>query len=436
MGPTLHDLSNSRQQTTGPDSLDGVPVNIRLDYVTNSIVRDISSYNSKQFHIHALGCQNLTFDHVTIKAPQNSPNTDGIHIGRSTKINVINSQISIGDDCVSIGDGSRDMLIQGVNCGPGHGISIGSLGMYQNEQPVSRVRVIGCNLTNTSNGVRIKTWPDSYPRSAADFLFENIIINNVDTPIIVDQGYCPWNVCKPEIPSKVKISNVSFKNLRGTSARKSAVVLVCSSSLPCENVELRDIDLRYNGKDGPANSRCVNVNPIIAGYENPPPSLGTVRKIWLRRNDVVHGGVFVHPNVLKKVNWDASIAKKQGWMGFGVLVRDEKGIVITAECKTLLGCRDPSVAEARAALMAIYMCKDLRLRQVHLERDTQVVVSAVNCSMTDWSRMELLVGDIKRELRSVFSPMADDLCWKGRQPCGTYTIQSSNDECYGSTMAC
>ncbi|XP_059449567.1 exopolygalacturonase-like [Corylus avellana] len=255
-----------------------LPISIRFDYVTNSIVRDISSYNSKQFHIHALGCQNLTFDHVTIKAPQNSPNTDGIHIGRSTKINVINSQISTGDDCVSIGDGSRDILIQGVNCGPGHGISIGSLGMYQNEQPVSGVRVISCNLTNTSNGVRIKTWPDSYPGSASDILFENIIINNVDAPIIVDQGYCPWNVCKPEIPSKVKISNVSFKNIRGTSARKSAVVLVCSSSLPCENVELRDIDLRYNGKDGPATSRCVNVNPIIGGYQNPPPC--TIRTVF------------------------------------------------------------------------------------------------------------------------------------------------------------
>ncbi|XP_062153709.1 exopolygalacturonase-like [Alnus glutinosa] len=247
-----------------------LPISLRFDYVTNSIVRDITSYNSKQFHINVLGCQNLTFNHVTIKAPETSPNTDGIHIGRSTKINVINSKISTGDDCISLGDGSRDILIQGVNCGPGHGISIGSLGKYQNEQPVSGVRVIGCTLTNTMTGVRVKTWPDSSPGSASDMHFDNIIMNNVDNPILIDQGYCPWNQCKPQIPSKIKISNVSFKNIRGTSRTKEAVQIICSKALPCTNVEIRDIDLRYNGKDGPATSRCVHVNPLIGGHQNPP----------------------------------------------------------------------------------------------------------------------------------------------------------------------
>ncbi|XP_062153707.1 exopolygalacturonase-like [Alnus glutinosa] len=246
-----------------------LPISLRFDYITNSIVRDITSYNSKQFHINVFGCKNLTFDHVTIRAPQNSPNTDGIHIGRSTKVNVINSKISTGDDCISLGDGSRDILIQGVNCGPGHGISIGSLGKYHNEQPVSGVRVIGCTLTNTMTGVRVKTWPNSYPGSAFDLHFENIIMNNVDTPILIDQGYCPWNQCKREIPSQIKISNVSFKNIKGTSRTKNAVEIICSKALPCQKVELRDIDLKYNGKDGPATSRCAHVTPLIGGYQNP-----------------------------------------------------------------------------------------------------------------------------------------------------------------------
>jgi polygalacturonase len=172
---------------------------LRFDFVTNSTVRDITSFNSKQFNINVFGCQNLTFDHVTIKTPGNSPNTDGIHIGRSTNINVINSKISSGDDCISIGDGSRDILIKGVICGPGHGISVGSLGKYHNEQPVLGVKVIGCTLTNTTTGVRIKTWPNSYPGIASDMHFENIIMNNVDNPILIDQGYCPWNQCKPQV---------------------------------------------------------------------------------------------------------------------------------------------------------------------------------------------------------------------------------------------
>ena len=58
-------------------------VNLRLDFVTNSMIRDITSLDSKYFHINVLGCRNVTFQYVTITAPEDSINTDGIHIGRS-----------------------------------------------------------------------------------------------------------------------------------------------------------------------------------------------------------------------------------------------------------------------------------------------------------------------------------------------------------------
>ena len=68
-----------------------------------------------------------------------------------------------------------------------------------------------------------------------------------------------------QAPSKVKISDVSFKNIRGTSATPAVVQIACSSSIPCEKVELADIKLAYSGADGPAKSQCSNVKPIISG---------------------------------------------------------------------------------------------------------------------------------------------------------------------------
>ncbi|KAK2986007.1 hypothetical protein RJ640_002863 [Escallonia rubra] len=247
-----------------------LPINLRFNMVNNSIIRDITSLNSKLFHMNLLGCNNVTLQHVTIDAPATSLNTDGIHIGRSNGINISDANIKTGDDCVSLGDGSQQVNVEKVNCGPGHGISIGSLGKYHNEEPVIGVTVRNCTLTNTMNGVRVKTWPASPNGLARDLHFENIVMNNVSTPILIDQQYCPYGQCKAQVPSKVKITDVSFKDIRGTSATKLAVKLVCSRGTPCQNVEMSGIHLVYQGNNGSATSQCANVKPMLTGPLFPP----------------------------------------------------------------------------------------------------------------------------------------------------------------------
>ncbi|MBA0822081.1 hypothetical protein Gotur_001084 [Gossypium turneri] len=246
-----------------------LPINIRFHGVKNSLIQDITTKDSKQFHVNVLGCSNITFQSFTVSAPDESLNTDGIHIGRSDGVYILDSKIETGDDCVSLGDGSNNVKVQGVTCGPGHGISIGSLGKYENEEPISGVFVTQCTLANTMNGVRIKTWPASQPGSATDIHFEDITMDNVGNPIVVDQEYCPWNQCDLSVPSRVQLSKLSFKNIRGTSKTQIAVKLICSSGLPCDEVELADIDLTYNGPEGPAISQCSNVNPALSGVQNP-----------------------------------------------------------------------------------------------------------------------------------------------------------------------
>lgn len=67
--------------------------------------------------------------------------------------------------------------------------SIGSLGKYDDEKDVSGIVVTNCTLKNTTNGARIKTWPGSPPSKASSITFQDIIMDMVQNPIIIDQKY-------------------------------------------------------------------------------------------------------------------------------------------------------------------------------------------------------------------------------------------------------
>lgn len=163
------------------------------------MITGITSKDSKNFHVNLMTCTNVTFDNFHAVAPAESPNTDGIHIGWSKNITIKNSVMETGDDCVSIGDGCEDLHIEGVKCGPGHGISIGSLGRNTGEKPVKGVYVKNCSFTETENGIRIKTWPDSQPGEVSDMYFEDLTMDKVNNPIIIEQEYCPHVECKKEV---------------------------------------------------------------------------------------------------------------------------------------------------------------------------------------------------------------------------------------------
>ena len=148
-----------------------------------------------------MGCKNLVFQDFIVSAPQESVNTDGIHMGRSSGINITDTTIGTGDDCISIGHGTNQLHVTNVKCGPGHGISIGSLGRTEDEEPVSGIFIKNCTITNTDNGVRIKTWPASPAKGTvvSDVHFEDIIMDNVKNPVVIDQEYCPYKLCTPEV---------------------------------------------------------------------------------------------------------------------------------------------------------------------------------------------------------------------------------------------
>ncbi|OVA11048.1 Glycoside hydrolase [Macleaya cordata] len=230
-------------------------------------ISGFTSINSQMFNIVINGCQNVHVEDVKVKSAGNSPNTDGIHVQSSTNIAIIGANIKTGDDCISIGPGTSNLWIEHIACGPGHGISIGSLGKGFDEPGVQNVTVKTVTFSNTENGLRIKTWGRPSDGFVRGVRFEGATMNYVYNPIIIDQNYCPHNEDCPDQVSGVKISDVSYKDIQGTSATRVAVNFDCSSKNPCRDITVESVKLTYRNQ--PAVSSCINADGSAYGFVEP-----------------------------------------------------------------------------------------------------------------------------------------------------------------------
>ncbi|RID55335.1 hypothetical protein BRARA_G02602 [Brassica rapa] len=218
----------------------------------------VLSLNSQLFHIAINRCNNVKIEDIRIIAPDDSPNTDGIHIQKSTDIEVRNASIKTGDDCISIGPGTKNLMVDGITCGPGHGISIGSLAKDLEEEGVVNVTVKKAVFVRTDNGLRIKSWPRHSKGFVERVRFLGALMVNVSYPILIDQNYCPGDSYCPTEESGIKINDVIYSGIMGTSATKVAIKMDCSERFPCTQIRMQAINLTYRG--GAATTSCINAS--------------------------------------------------------------------------------------------------------------------------------------------------------------------------------
>ncbi|KAJ6294181.1 hypothetical protein OIU76_022297 [Salix suchowensis] len=205
------------------------PTGLTISHSQNVHLEGLTFKDSPQMHIAFDRAEWVHASNLTIQAPGDSPNTDGIHLQHAKHIFIDHSRIMTGDDCISIGDGSSQINISRIACGPGHGISIGSLGIDGENETVEDVHVSFVVFTETTNGARIKTW----------------------------QG------------GKGFARNIVFENIR-----KPAVHIACSKAVPCTDILLNNIHLEAvddDDDDGDEPSAfCSNVQGHAMGHVFPP----------------------------------------------------------------------------------------------------------------------------------------------------------------------
>ncbi|KAA0038874.1 hypothetical protein IC582_021214 [Cucumis melo] len=253
-------------KTSGKNCPVGAP-SMTFNWANNIVISGLTSINSRQTHLVINGCNNVVVQNVKAIAPDQSPNTDGIHVQTSKGVTIIGCTLQTGDDCVSIGPGTYNLFMTNLKCGPGHGVSIGSLGKELKEAGVQNITLKNAIFSGSDNGIRIKTWARPSKGFVRNIVFDNLIMNNVENPIVIDQHYCPDNKGCPRQNSGVQISKVTYRNIRGTSATLEAVSFDCSITNPCTDIKLQDIKLLYKNKA--ATSYCKNVRGSSTGILMP-----------------------------------------------------------------------------------------------------------------------------------------------------------------------
>ncbi|KMZ60543.1 Polygalacturonase, family GH28 [Zostera marina] len=252
---------------SGSRSLDITGKNIKIVGLT--------SVNSNQQHIMIHKCEGVEVSGVHILAPESSPNTDGIHVMDSSNVRISDTIIETGDDCISIGHGTRGLHMQNIECGPGHGISIGSLGYYEERrEEVQDITLDGAVIKGTQNGLRIKTVAKDNHGFVEGVFYNNITMIDVFHPIFIDQNYCPHNNCyshNEKVSSGIEIRNITYSNIHGSSASEYAMKFDCSQNHPCRDLHLGNVHLTQSTKlRKRVQSMCNNVIQSESADCDPP----------------------------------------------------------------------------------------------------------------------------------------------------------------------
>ncbi|CAM8979511.1 unnamed protein product [Rhodiola kirilowii] len=166
------------------------PSNVYIYQSSNVVVKNLKSINPKGNNFQLDGGNNIVHlcsAGLRLTAPKDAPNTDGFHIENSTLVTISKSVISSGGDCVSLGAGSTNIMIQNITCSSGSGNECGYLGKAANELEVKNINVRAVTLFDTEYGARFKTWVTPNPNQAHNITFQDIVMNNVKNPIFLNQ---------------------------------------------------------------------------------------------------------------------------------------------------------------------------------------------------------------------------------------------------------
>lgn len=235
-----------------------------INHCKNVTMHGITVCNSPSWTLHPYFSEHLKFIDIKIKNPANSHNTDGLDPESCTDVLVLGALISVGDDCIAIKSGkiymgrkhklpTSKMEVRQCCMRDGHGaVTVGS----EIAAGVKEIHIKDCLFLNTDRGLRVKTRRGRGKDSVLDDIaFENIDMDNVMTPFVVNSFY----FCDPDgkteyVASKTplpvdertpSIKRLTFKNIKATNCHVAATYIYGLPEAKIEKLTFENVHVSY-----------------------------------------------------------------------------------------------------------------------------------------------------------------------------------------------
>jgi len=289
----------------------GLPLRPRLieiDHSQHILIDSVTLQNSPMFHLCPQYCYDVNINHITILAPSNSPNTDGIDPAQCHHVRISYCKIDNGDDDIAIGAShtdpswpgpaaNTDIIISHCTFLHGHGCSIGSYTVGG----VDSMLVDSCTFNGTGNGFRIKS-QRGRGGDIRGITYSNITMTNVKYPIYFSEYY-------PSIPSQTDPAqtvnsttphyhDITIQNLVSTGSPYGGVI-VGVPEMPITNIHLKNVSISSSAgiqvRNASVDTSNVNVKASTGSAYILEVS-GTVGSVTFVKNEITPSGYTLDQN--------------------------------------------------------------------------------------------------------------------------------------------
>ncbi|KAJ8454667.1 hypothetical protein ONZ45_g19214 [Pleurotus djamor] len=240
--------------------------------INGGVIRDMKLWKPIAWSFSTSGSNNIHAFNNKIVAVSNSQgfpfNTDGFSAG-GTNMLFENNWIQNGDDCITVGNGAKNIHFRNAYCEGGHGLSIGSLGKGGQVADVQNILIENVVMKSSLYGARFKSWTGGQGL-ARNITWKDIAFIDVPFPIYITQNYWDQGIGpKPNNTGEItntRIEDFTFKNFAGTLKDRPVGYIEGSCiSDPCwydvEGATGRDVAIFDLYHDTAKNIRVQNLLP-------------------------------------------------------------------------------------------------------------------------------------------------------------------------------